>query len=83
MEDTNIINAVKDAKKDKYVILDNNRAPTTYHKSPLKPIDEVNRKVDILTLEVRSLKREIRIILDAVKPQNTQTEIEIQKGWFF
>ena len=71
MEDSVIIEAIKEG------------ASRPNHKSPLKPIDDVNRKLDKLTLDVKSLRREIRIILDAVKPQNTQTEIEIQKGWFF
>jgi len=69
MEDTIIINALKDAAKPN-------------HQSPLKPIDEVNRKIDALTFEVKSLKREIRIILDTVKPRNIQTDIANQKGWF-
>ncbi len=81
MEDTNIINAVKDAKKDKYVILDNNREPN--HTSPMKPIDEVNRKVDALTVEIRSLKKDIKIILDTIKSKKTQTEYYTEKGWFW
>jgi len=43
----------------------------------------VNRKLDALTFEVKSLKREIRIILDTVKPNNTQSQIANQKGWFW
>ena len=71
MEDTIIINALKE------------QANAPNHQSPLKPIDEVNRKIDALTFEVKSLKREIRIILDTVKPKNTQTDIANQKGWFW
>ena len=70
MEDSVIIGALKDASKPN-------------HKIPLKPIDDVNRKLDALTLEVKSLRREIRIILDVVKPQNTQTDTAIQNGWFW
>ena len=70
MEDTIIINALKE------------QANAPNHQSPLKPIDEVNRKIDALTFEVKSLKREIRIILDTVKPNNTQSQIANQKGWF-
>lgn len=67
MEDSVIIGALKDASKPN-------------HKIPLKPIDDVNRKLDALTLEVKSLKREIMIMQTAQtaeKPQNTQT------GWFW
>jgi len=71
MEDTIIINALKE------------QANAPNHQSPLKPIDEVNRKLDALTFEVKSLKREIRIILDTVKPRNIQTDIANQKGWFW
>jgi len=53
------------------------------HKSPLKPIDELNIKVDKLSLQVSSLKNDIRIILDTIKPKNTQTEIATQKGWLW
>jgi len=70
MEDSVIIGAIKDASRPN-------------HKSPLKPIDDVNMKLDKLTFEVKSLKREIRIILDAVKPQNTQTDTATQNGWFW
>ena len=71
MEDYNIINAIKE------------EAGKPNHKLPEKPIDEVNRKLDALTFEVKSLKREIRIILDTVKPKNIQTDIANQKGWFW
>jgi len=68
MEDTVIINALKE------------EASRPNHKSPVKPIEDVNRKIDALTLEVSSLKREIRNILDTVKPQ---TEVATQKGWLW
>ncbi len=63
------------------IIIEDARNPN--HKIPLKPIDEVNRKVDALTFEVRSLKREIRIILDTVKSKKTETELYTEKGWFW
>jgi hypothetical protein len=68
MEDTVIINALKE------------EASRPNHKSPVKPIEDVNRKIDALTLEVSSLKREIRIIIDTLKPQ---TEVATQKGWLW
>ena len=71
MEDSVIINALKDD------------AGKPNHKLPEKPIDEVNRKLDALTFEVKSLKREIRIILDTVKPKNTQTDIATKNGWLW
>ena len=68
MEDSVIIEAIKgEASRPNHVI-------------PTKPIDEVNRKLDALTFEVKSLKREIRNILDTVKPQ---TEVATQKGWLW
>ena len=71
MEDSVLIEAIKgEASRPNHVV-------------PTKPIDEVNRKIDALTFEIKSLKREIRIILDTVKPKNTQTEIANQKGWFW
>jgi len=69
MEDTVIINAMKEEGAN--------------HKSPLKPIDELNIKVDKLSLQVSSLKNDIRIILDTIKPKNTQTEIATKNGWLW
>ena len=69
MEDTVIINALNEQGAN--------------HKSPLKPIDELNIKVDKLSLEVRSLKNDLRIILDTIKPKITQTEIATHTRWFW
>lgn len=71
MEDSVIIEAIK------------GEASRPNHQSPIKPIDDVNRKLDALTLEVASLKKEIRIILDTLKPKNTQTDIATKNGWFW
>jgi len=71
MEDSVIIGSLK------------KEASKPNHQSPIKPIEDVNRKIDALTFEVKSLKREIRIILDTVKPNDTQSQIANQKGWFW
>ena len=49
------------------------------HKSPLKPIQEIQVKIDKLQLDVSSMKRDIRIIMDAVNHQQEQ----VKKGYWF
>ena len=60
MEDTIIIEAIKE------------EASRPNHKLPLKPIDDLKRKVDKLQLDVTSMKNDLRIIMDAVNHQNQQ-----------
>ena len=67
MEDIIIISAIKEQEK----------GPN--HKSPLKPIDQIQVKIDKLQLDVSSMKRDIRIIIDAVNYQEKQQS----KGWWY
>ena len=68
MEDYNIISAIKEQKKE---------GPN--HESPLKPIDRLIVKVDKLSLEVSSIKRDMRIIIDNINHQQKQQE----RGWWY
>jgi len=69
MEDYNIISAIKEQKKEK----------GANHESPLKPIDRLIVKVDKLSLEVSSIKRDMRIIIDNINHQQKQQE----RGWWY
>jgi|DEB0MinimDraft_10_1074344.scaffolds.fasta_scaffold202202_2 hypothetical protein len=68
MEDFHIISAIKE-QKEKGV----------GHQSPLKPIEKLNVKIDKLSLEVGSIKRDIKIIIDNINHQQNQQ----QKGWWY
>ncbi len=67
MEDTIIIEAIKEEKKK------------PNHKSPLKPIDDLKIKVDKLQVDISSMKNDMRIIMDAINHQNQQNT----KGWWY
>ena len=69
MEDSVIIGAIKEQEKE---------ASRPNHKSPMKPIQEIQVKVDKLKLDVECIKRDITIILDHINYQEKQK----QKGWW-
>jgi hypothetical protein len=50
------------------------------HQSPLKPIDMLNVKIDKLSLEIESIKRDMKIILDHINYKDKQSQ---PKGWFY
>jgi len=66
MEDTVIIEALKEKVKPN-------------HKSPLKPVDEIKIKMDKISMDVQSIKHDLRIIMDAVNHQ----EAHASKGWWY
>jgi hypothetical protein len=69
MEDSIIISAIKEEQKE--------TGPN--HKSPLKPVQEVQVKVDKLQVDIESIKRDINIILDHINHQDRQRS----KGWWY
>ena len=68
MEDFHIISAIKEEKK---------KGPN--HESPIKPIDKLIIKVDKLSIEVSSIKRDMKIIIDNINHQQNQQ----QRGWWY
>jgi len=70
MEDYNIISAIKEKQQNE---------KGAGHESPLKPIDRLIVKVDKLSLEVTSIKRDMRIIIDNINHQENQQN----KGWWY
>jgi hypothetical protein len=70
MEDTVIISGIKEEEKE---------ASRPNHLSPLKPIQEIQLKVDKLQIDMESVKRDIRIIMDSVNHQQQQQS----KGWWW
>ena len=68
MEDTVIVEAFKEED-----------ASRPNHKSPLKPIQEIQVKVDKLKLDMECVKRDISIILDHINHQQEQ----VKKGYWF
>ena len=57
---------------------------TPNHKTPLKPIDVLGIKVDKLTVELSSVKHDIKILMDHINYKNkSQSELYTQKGWFW
>ena len=67
MEDSVIIEALKEHKVK------------PNHKSPLKPIDEIKIHVDKISVDVQSIKQDLRIIMDAINHQEAQAS----KGWWY
>ena len=67
MEDYNIISAIQEQEK----------GPN--HQSPIKPIDRLIIKVDKLSIEVSSIKRDMKIIIDNINHQQNQQ----QRGWWY
>ena len=63
MEDSVIISALKEEEKE---------ASRPNHKSPLKPIQELQVKVDKLKVDMDCVKRDISIILDHINYQEKQ-----------
>lgn len=49
------------------------------HESPLKPIDILSVKVDKLSVEIGSIKRDMKIIIDNINHQQQQQN----KGYWF
>lgn len=66
MEDSVIIEALKDKVKPN-------------HKSPLKPIDEIKIQVDKISVDVQSIKQDLRIIMDAINHQQASKPA----GWWY
>jgi hypothetical protein len=71
MEDIVIISSIKEQEKK--------TESSPNHKSPLKPIDQMRVKIDKLQLDVDCIKRDIRIIMDAVNHQQEQ----VKKGYWW
>ena len=67
MEDSVIISAIKEQEK----------GPN--HKSPMKPIQEIQVKVDKLKVDMECVKRDISIILDHINYQEKQKA----RGWWY
>tara|TARA_R110000796_G_scaffold197444_1_gene313765 strand:+ start:1219 stop:1407 length:189 start_codon:yes stop_codon:yes gene_type:complete len=62
MEDIVIIEAIKQSPN---------------HKLPLKPIDELKIKVDILSCDVSAMKNDLRMILEQIKKEEKK-----KSGWW-
>ena len=71
MEDIIIISSIKEQEKK--------TESSPNHKSPLKPIDQMRVKIDKLQLDMDCIKKDIRIIMDAVNHQEQQQ----QRGWWY
>ena len=71
MEDIVIISSIKEQEKK--------TESSPNHKSPLKPIDQMRVKIDKLQLDVDCIKKDIRIIMDAVNHQQEQ----VKKGYWW
>jgi hypothetical protein len=71
MEDIVIISSIKEQEKK--------TESSPNHKSPLKPIQEIQVKIDKLQLDVSSMKRDISIILDHINYQEKQKA----RGWWY
>jgi len=66
------------------VIINVQQEGTPNHKSPLKPIDVLRIEVDKLTVELTSVKNDIKILMDHINYKDkTQTQLYTQKGWFW
>ena len=70
MEDYNIISAIQEKQQNE---------KGANHQSPLKPIDILNVKIDKLSIEVSSIKRDVKIIIDNINHQQQQQN----KGWWY
>jgi hypothetical protein len=70
MEDSVIISAIQEKQQEE---------KGAGHESPLKPIEKLNVKIDKLSLEVSSIKRDMKIIIDNINHQQKQQE----RGYWF